>query len=208
MDLNRLSMDLSAALEESQRIAAKAGLAYIQGKHLLLALLDPKGSLGKTAGKLGLDAAKAYQRVESAPDGPDGAKAEPGRKPVAGRTLRDLFDRATAVADKKGAHTIGPLEVALAAVTSDQGNLGPALRDAGWTADKLTAALDSPVVMQPAEEEKAAEGGSVLAKYTKDLTQTAREGKLMPVVGRDAETRSVIQTLLRKTKNNPAKLLK
>ncbi|MEO8451209.1 MAG: AAA family ATPase, partial [Gemmatimonadota bacterium] len=203
MDLNRLSMDLSAALEESQRIAAKAGLAYIQGKHLLLALLDPKGSLGRTGAKLGLDAAKAYQRVEAAPDGPDSVKAEPGRKPVAGRSLRDLFDRATAVADKKGAHTIGPLEVALAAVSSDQGSLGPALRDAGWTADKLAAALDSPTVMQPAEEQKAEAGGSVLAKYTKDLTQTARDGKLMPVIGRDVETRSVIQTLLRKTKNNP-----
>src|SRR5690606_23075813 len=47
------------------------------------------------------------------------------------------------------------------------------------------------------------DGGSVLEKFTRDLTAAAREGKLMPVVGRDAETRSVVQTLLRKTKNNP-----
>src|SRR5262245_17763096 len=141
MDLNRLSMDLSAALEDSRRIAAKAGMAYIQGRHLLMALLEPKGALGRTAGKLGLDAAAALKRIEGLPDGADAVKADPGRQPVAGRTLRDLLDRATAVADKRGSHTIGPLEVALGAIGSDQGNLGPALRDTGWTEDKLTAAL-------------------------------------------------------------------
>ena len=203
MDLNRLSMDLSAGLEEARRLAAKAGHAYIQGKHLLLALLDPKGPLGRTAAKLSLNAEAAYRAIEATPDGADAVKADPGRQPVAGRSLRDLLDRATAVADKKGAHTIGPIEVALAAVSSDQANLGPALRNAGWTEDKLMAALNSPEVMQPAEESKGAEGGSVLAKFTRDLTAAAREGKIMPVVGRDVETRNVIQTLLRKTKNNP-----
>ncbi len=203
MDLNRLSMDLTAALEESRRIATKAGQAYIQAKHLLIALLDPKGALGRTAAKVGLDAAGALRRVEAVPDGADAVKADPGRQPVAGRTLRDLLDRATAAADQKGSHTVGPLEVALAAVTSDQANLGPALRDAGWTEEKLAAALKSPEVMQPTEEKSAEAGGSVLAKFTRDLTEAARAGKIMPVVGRDAETRNVIQTLLRKTKNNP-----
>jgi ATP-dependent Clp protease ATP-binding subunit ClpB len=204
MDFNRLSLDLTAALEESRRVAAKAGVGYIQAKHLLLALLDPKGALGRTAGKIGLDAGKAAQRIAALPDGPDSVKLEPGRQPVAGRTLRDLLDRATGLADKSGARTIGPLEVVLAAVTSDQGDLGPALRDAGWSEDKLAAALRSPEVMQPAEEKSTPEDGqSVLAKFTRDLTEVARQGKMMPVVGRDVETRNVVQTLLRKTKNNP-----
>lgn len=203
MELNRLSMDLTAALEESRRLAARTGQAYIQAKHLLITLLDPKGTLGKVGAKLGLDPEAARRRIEALPDGADVVKAEPGRLPVAGRSLRDLLDRATAVADKQGVHTIGPLEVVLAAVTSDQGNLGPALRDAGWTADKLTAALRSEEVMQPSTPEETPDGGSVLAKFTRDLTEAARSGKLMPVVGRDTETRSVIQTLLRKTKNNP-----
>ncbi len=203
MDFNRLSMDLTAALEQSRLLAAKAGLGYIQGKHLLLALLDSKGALGRTAAKVGLDAAAALRRIEALPPGSDAVKAEPGRQPVAGRSLRDLLDRATAMADQRSAHTVGPLEVALAAVDSDQGDLGPALRDAGWTAEKLRSALQSPEVMQPAEEKRADDGASVLAKFTRDLTEEARQGKLMPVIGRDAETRSMIQTLLRKTKNNP-----
>ncbi len=203
MDLNRLSMDLTAALEESRRLAAKAGLAYIQGNHLLIALLQPTGSLGRTASKVGLNAAAALKRIEELPPGADSVKAEPGRQPVAGRTLRDLLDRATAAADKRGSHTVGPLEVILGALGSEQAHLGPALRDAGWTEDKVTAALKSPEVMQPAEEKSAVAEGNVLAKFTRDLTQVARDGKLMPVIGRDAETRAVIQTLLRRTKNNP-----
>ncbi len=203
MDFNRLSMDLTAALEESRRVAGRAGLAYIQAKHLLIALLEPQGALGRTAAKLQLDAAAALRAVTAVADGSDAVKADGARQPVAGRSLRDLLDRATARADAKGVRTIGPLEVVAAAADSDQGNLGPALRDAGWTADKLTAAMASPEVMQPAEERAGDDGGSVLAKFTRDLTEAARQGKLMPVVGRDAETRNVIQTLLRKTKNNP-----
>lgn len=203
MDFNRLSMDLTAALEESRRVAGRAGLAYIQAKHLLIALLEPHGALGRTAAKLQLDAAAALRAVTAVADGSDAVKADGARQPVAGRSLRDLLDRATARADAKGVRTIGPLEVVAAAIDSDQGNLGPALRDAGWTADKLTAAMTSPEVMQPAEERAGDDGGSVLAKFTRDLTEAARQGKLMPVVGRDTETRNVIQTLLRKTKNNP-----
>ncbi len=203
MDFNRLSMDLTAALEESRRVAGRAGLAYIQAKHLLIALLEPQGALGRTAAKLQLDAAAALRAVTAVADGSDAVKADGARQPVAGRSLRDLLDRATARADAKGVRTIGPLEVVAVAIDSDQGNLGPALRDAGWTADKLTAAMASPEVMQPAEERAGDDGGSVLAKFTRDLTEAARQGKLMPVVGRDAETRNVIQTLLRKTKNNP-----
>ncbi|MBX3145454.1 MAG: AAA family ATPase [Gemmatimonadales bacterium] len=203
MDFNRLSMDLTAALEESRRVASRAGLAYIQAKHLLMALLEPQGALGRTAAKLQLDAAGALRAVTAVADGTDAVKADPGRQPVAGRSLRDLLDRATARADAKGVRTIGPFEVVAAAIESDQGNLGPALRDAGWTADKVNAAMASPEVMQPAEERAGDEGGSVLGKFTRDLTEAARQGKLMPVVGRDTETRNVIQTLLRKTKNNP-----
>src|SRR5262245_30662597 len=123
MDLNRLSMDLSAALEESRRLAARQGAAYIQAKHLLLALLAPEGALGRIGAKLGLDPAKALAAVQALPDGPDQVKADPGRQPVAGRTLRDLMDRAAQIATERRTQTVGPIEVALGAIGSDQGNL-------------------------------------------------------------------------------------
>ncbi len=166
-----------------------------------MALLDPKGALGRTAGKLGLDAAGGSSPGRGSPRW-GRCRQSGARAPARGRPnlALDLLDRATAAADQKGSHTVGRSEVALAAASSDQANIGPALRDAGWTVDKLTAALRSPEVMQPTEEKAAEAGGSVLAKYTRDLTEAARGGKIMPVVGRDSETRNVIQTLLRKTK--------
>jgi ATP-dependent Clp protease ATP-binding subunit ClpB len=204
MDLNRLSMDLAAALEEARRVATRAGAGYIKPKHLLGALLEPGGALARIAGAASLDAAMAARFVEQIPDPGNDGSVEPGKQPIASRALRDLLDRAFATADKRGTSTVGPLEVALAAVDAPGQQLGQALRDAGWTAEKLTKAMDSPSIAQPATEEQApVVRGSALATYARDLTAAAREGKLMPVIGRDVEVRSMLQTLLRKTKNNP-----
>jgi len=65
----------------------------------------------------------------------------------------------------------------------------------------LAAALDSPEGIQPAGGDVTPAGA--LGRFSRDLTAAAREGKLPLVVGRDAETRSLAQTLLRRTKNNP-----
>ncbi|MEO6209302.1 MAG: AAA family ATPase [Gemmatimonadaceae bacterium] len=203
MDLSRLAMDLSAALESARRVAARAGSGYIHSRHLMQVLLDKGGALQHVAAQVKLDAAAALAAVERTPDERDATKLEPGRQPIAGRSLRDLLDRAFAVADKRGSSTVGALEVALAATDSRSGDLATALKDAGWTAESIGAALDNPAVMQPAEETSADAGASQLAKFATDLTQRARDGKLSPVIGRDVETRALIQTLLRKSKNNP-----
>ena len=204
MDLNRLSMDLAAALEEARRIAARAGAGFIKPKHLLASMLQKGGALEHIAATASLDAAMALRFVDDVPDPGNEGSLEPGKQPIASRALRDLFDRATAVADRRGGQTIGPVEVAVAAAESPGLGVGQAIVDAGWTQERLTRLLDDPTVMQPTEERAtAAEPGGALGKFSRDLTAAAREGKLMPVVGRDSEMRSVLQTLLRKSKNNP-----
>ena len=204
MDLSRLSMDLTAALESARTNATRSGAAYIKPKHLLAVMLAPDGALAHVAGALSLDAAMASRFVADVADPGNEGTLEPGRQPIASRALRDLMDRAFAVAEGRGARTVGPLEIALAAAESPGLPVGRALVDAGWTRERLTKALESPEVMQPAEEkEQPGDLKGSLAKFSRDLTAAAREGKLMPVVGRDVELRSVIQTLLRKTKNNP-----
>jgi ATP-dependent Clp protease ATP-binding subunit ClpB len=204
MDLNRLSMDLAAALEEARRLATRAGAGYIKPKHLFAALLDKGGALERIAGPASLDAGMAARFIEQLPDPGNEGSLEPGRAPIASRALRDLLDRAFAAADKRGTSTVGPIEVALAAVDAPGLQIGQALRDAGWTVEKLTKLTEDPRIVQPASEEQAPVArGTALATYSRDLTAAAREGKLMPVVGRDVEVRSMLQTLLRKTKNNP-----
>jgi len=205
MDLNRLSMDLSAALEEARRVASRGGAAYIRPRHLLSVMLDTDGALARIAGPLGLDAAMARRFVDGLTDGDNEGKLAPGQQPIASRALRDLLDSAIGLVDRRGGRTVGPLEVALAA-TESPGPVGRALLDAGWSPERLGTAIESPAVNQPAEEaagESPGQQGSQLARFCRDLTQAAREGKLSPVIGRDIELRSVLQTLLRKSKNNP-----
>lgn len=204
MDLNRLALDLSAALEASRSLATRDRASYIKPKHLFLALLTEGGALAQIASGIGLDAPMAARFIAELGDVGNDGSLEPGRHPIASRALRDLLDRAFAVAERRGQHTVGVLEAALAAVESPGLPVGRALMDAGWNSDRITRALDDPRIMQPtAEPDGEKPAGSVLERFTRDLTQMARAGQLMPVIGRDAELRNVIQTLLRKSKNNP-----
>ncbi len=209
MDLSRLTLDLSAAIEDAQRLATRAGAAYIKPKHLFSALLSPNGTLGRTAKSLNADAAMALRFVEDLPDPGNEGTLVAGRQPIASGALRDLLERAFQLTERRGGKTIGAIEMALAAVSSPGLPVGRALLDAGWTADLLERGLDSPEVMKPvpaAPGEAPADGPlpkGQLEKFSRDLTQAARDGQLMPVVGRDEELRAILQTLLRKTKNNP-----
>ncbi|HST62992.1 MAG TPA: AAA family ATPase [Longimicrobium sp.] len=199
MDLNRLAMDVAAALEGARDYAVRGSIAYIHPAHLLTVLLDPGGPLHRAAGPLGLNAQAARDAVARTDAG--AARLEPGRTPIAGRALRDLLDRAFAAADRRGVHTVEALDVALAAAASET-PFGSALRDSGWTPDRLRAA-EAAAAMQPAGEDAASLPEGQLARFSRDLTAAAREGKLSPVVGRDEEIRAVIRTLLRRQKNNP-----
>ena len=235
MQLERLSPDLAAALEDARRRAERRGSGYIQPKHLLLALLDDGGALERALGPLGLRVALAFDAVGRVAETP-GARLEPGRQPLAGRALRDLLDAAERAADQRGYREVGPGVVLLAAARGTGGEvvLGHALRDAGFTVDRIRAALDeadgttpagatrdvgfgTPSNVRPlsapgaaastpataAPNDAAAAAGGPLATYARDLTALARAGELSPVVGREDETLQVIQTLLRRTKNNP-----
>src|SRR5262245_9667064 len=136
MDLNRLAIDLSAAIEEARRLAQRAGAGYIKPKHLFLVLLGEGGALRKLATPLGLDAGMAAGFVQDISDVGNDGSLEPGMQPIASRALRDLLDRSYAVADKRGGHIVGVLEVGIAAVEGG-GPLGRAMQDAGWTVEKL-----------------------------------------------------------------------
>ena len=200
MDLNRLSIDLSAALEQARPQAARAGSAYILPDDLFAVLLAPGGALAHVAAAVGLNADLAHQAlVELAP--PSRTALEPGSRPIAGRRLRDLLSRAFAAVDGTGGYVVGPLDVAYAQVSNEREPLSQALSAAGWTSEALAAARASDAVLHPAEENLTNE--SALARFSRDLTEAARAGALPPMIGRDEELRSTIQTLLRKSKNNP-----
>src|SRR5215475_6459313 len=184
--------------------ASRNGNATVESWHLLLALLDTGGS---TAGALlravGANPADlrrtALKAVESMPSARGPSVAEP----TLSRELVNSLNAAEAIARPLGDEYVST-EHLLAGLAQVGGEVGKALRDAGASEKQLVAAYpqirggDRRVTSQDPEAQYQA-----LEKYGVDLTTKARDGKVDPVIGRDAEIRRVIQVLSRRTKNNP-----
>ncbi|HVC12142.1 MAG TPA: Clp protease N-terminal domain-containing protein, partial [Burkholderiales bacterium] len=202
MRFDKFTTKLQEALAEAQSLAVGQDQQYIEPQHLLLALLVQEdggaASLVQRAGgnpgglKAGLQQALArLPKVEGAA----------GEVHVS-RELTALLNIADKEAQKRGDQFIAS-EMFLLAAVADKGETGKLLKQAGVTRAALEKAIElvrggASVSGQADEAQRQA-----LAKYTLDLTERARAGKLDPVIGRDDEIRRVIQILQRRTKNNP-----
>jgi len=196
---------LTAALEA----AAAAGNPDIEPAHLLVALLAPSdgtagslldavGRARENAGLRGTVQSGATDLVRRLPAASGASVAAPT---TSGGTLRVLADAGRRARERGDTHVSTELLlVSLAAIESPAAQL---LRGAGADVDALTAAFTEIRGSRTVTGPDAESGYQALAKYGTDLTEQAREGRLDPVIGRDAEIRRVIQVLSRRTKNNP-----
>lgn len=210
LDLSLLSDDMERALEAARLLAERRNQSLIQPEHLLYTLFDHESSLYALLERNGVACGALLDALASKVNHADGGKLEPGRRPVASQALRKLLEKSLErVSGRKNAH-VEPLDALLAAVELGEAELKGDLREAGITKESVEKIDDSQKSLKESyEPEKSprAEGinqpGRVLERFGRDLTAAARAGELSPVVGRDEEIRSLIQTLLRKTKNNP-----
>ena len=193
----------SAALGEAVRRAATAGHTEVAPAHLLLALLSPDdGTARPLLAAVGADPAAIVSTGErllaALPSVSGSSVAAPGLARASYSTVTAAQAQAVALGDEYVS-----TEHLLIGLAQDAGPLGEALRAAGVTDDALRAAL--PDVRGPGRVTGPDPEGTfdALTKYGVDLTQAARDGKLDPVIGRDAEIRRVVQVLSRRTKNNP-----
>ncbi|BCJ39068.1 chaperone protein ClpB [Actinocatenispora thailandica] len=204
MNVERLTTKSREVIAAAVSAATGKGHATVEAWHLLDALLSTEGS---TATALLRAAGADPGRVESAtqaalaklPTVAGSSIAEP----TVSREIVNTINAAEQIARPLGDEYLST-EHLLAALARVGGQVAEALKDAGATEDNLVAAF--PVVRggdrrvttpDPEQTYKA------LEKYGIDLTAQAREGKLDPVIGRDAEVRRVVQVLSRRTKNNP-----
>ena len=202
MRFDKLTTKFQQAINDAQSIALGADNTAIEPQHLLLALLNQEdgstASLLARAGvqlnplKSGLNAA-----IGNLPKSPDTS----GEVAIS-RDLNNLLNVTDKLAQKRGDAYIAS-EMFLLALADDKGETGKLLRQNGLTKAALEASIhavrgDGSVDSQEAEGQREA-----LKKYTLDLTERARMGKLDPVIGRDDEIRRAIQVLQRRTKNNP-----
>jgi len=203
MPLDRYTVKSQEALERAQRLARERGHQELAPEHLLAALLaEPEGTVGAVLEKLGVQRPTLIQQAEQAVA--RRPKVSGGSSMYVGDALRSVLERAEAEADRLKDDYVSVEHLLLALASSE--HPGPAqqvLSKAGVTADALLKALQQVRGGQRVTDESPEDKYQALAKYSRDLTAMARQGKLDPVIGRDDEIRRVIQVLARRTKNNP-----
>ena len=184
--------------------ATKAGNAIVEPAHLLVALLGTDGStapgllraVGADPSAVGT---KARALLAALPSASGATVAQPQLSRAVANVLTGAEEIMSAAGDEYCS-----TEHVLAALARSATDAGTLLKESGATSEALIDAFpavrggDRKITTQDPEETYQA-----LAKYGNDLTELAREGKIDPVIGRDAEIRRVVQVLSRRTKNNP-----
>jgi ATP-dependent Clp protease ATP-binding subunit ClpB len=202
MELDKLSLEFERALEDARHFAERRGEAFITPIHLLHVMLDTGGALAAMADKQNLNRAHALDLLLAKASEERAVKLAPGKRPVAGRALRDLIDLAFEVAERRNSELVEPADFLTAALEGGEESLRSMLRDEGLQAEAVKRAAQAKSNAAEALG-KRSDPASLLERFGRDLCEIARQGKFTPVIGRDQEIRFVIQTLLRKTKNNP-----
>ncbi|NHC24531.1 ATP-dependent chaperone ClpB [Nocardioides sp. IC4_145] len=191
------------AIEAAQLSATTAGHTATEPIHLLVALLlQEGGTAANLVGKAGVDAAALVRTAAAARDRLPAASGatvqQPAASPALTRVLAGALDLAASMKDEYVASE--HLLISLATVESSARTV---LTDAGLTAAGLRESLTAVRGNRRVTSQDAESTYEALEKYSVDLTRAAEEGRLDPVIGRDAEIRRVVQVLSRRTKNNP-----
>ncbi|WGH45256.1 ATP-dependent chaperone ClpB [Cutibacterium acnes] len=202
MDTNLTTMSRDA-VTAATRHALAHGNPSVEPSHLLHALFTiPDNTISPLVAGLGIDPqqvdAVATAAMRSLPSSTGASVAQPQLSGAFARVIADAQNRAEAMGDSFVATE--HLLISLTAVPSDVQN---GLAGLGLKPDSLAAAFNEGRGDRRVTSEESEGGESALAKYSVDLTERARAGKLDPVIGRDQEIRRVVQVLARRTKNNP-----
>ena len=193
MRFDKFTTKLQEALAEAQSMALGQDHQYIEPQHLLAVLQnDPgiAGLLAKAGGNVPAMKKGLSDQISRLPK----VEGTPGEVHIS-RDLASMLNVADKEAQKRGDQYIASEMFLLAAV--------PLLQDYGIRKKALEKAIEEVRGGENVSSQQGEEQRQALSKYTLDLTDRARQGKLDPVIGRDDEIRRCIQILQRRTKNNP-----
>src|SRR6516165_5091581 len=202
MRLDKLTTKLQQALADAQSLALGNDNGFIEPQHLLSALLaQDDGGTTSLLARAGANVPALKSALTKAIGRLPKVEGTGGEITVS-RDLNNLLNVTDKEATKRGDQFIAS-ELFLLALTEDKSETGRLVKEHGLARKALEKAIDA-VRGSAAVDSQEAEGQrEALKKYTIDLTERARVGKLDPVIGRDDEIRRVIQVLQRRTKNNP-----
>ena len=201
MNITKFTQKSQEAVEECQKVALEYGNQEIEQEHLLLALLRIEDSLIlNLIEKMGINTEHFTERVQT-----EIAKRPKvsGARPYVGEYLNKALTFAEDEARAMGDDYVSVEHLFL----SIEKNASPAVSrlfgEYGLIRDRFLKALSSVRGNQKVTSDNPESTYDTLNKYGRDLVEVARQNKLDPVIGRDAEIRNIIQILSRKTKNNP-----
>lgn len=200
MRQDKLTTKFQEALSDAQSLALGNDNAYIEPVHLLAAMLAQEDGPKALLQRAGVNVAALQAATDAA------VKKLPtvsGQEQIqVGPELGKLLQATEKESIKRGDQFIAG-ELYLLAVADSKSEAGRLAKEAGLTRKALEAAIDAVRGGQGVDSPEAEGQREALKKYTMDLTERARLGKLDPVIGRDDEIRRAIQVLQRRTKNNP-----
>jgi ATP-dependent Clp protease ATP-binding subunit ClpB len=199
---DKLTVKAQEAVQTAQGLADREGHQQIEPEHLLLALVEQaEGVVSALLSKLGARPEAIRREIQ----------AEIRRLPkvsgtsaqYVGPRLKAVFDAAWDEMERLKDEYCSTEHLLLAIAHEAEGAAGRILRQAGVTRDGLYRALVDVRGSQRVTDQNPEAKYQALERYSRELTELARKGKLDPVIGRDDEIRRVVQVLSRRTKNNP-----
>ena len=199
----KFTVKAQEAMQAAQSLADQHNHQSMEPEHLLLALLQQReGVVGPVLAKLGARPEVIQRALEQALERLPTVRGGGGQHYL-GERLRVALERAQAEAERLKDEYVSTEHLLIGIAQERDGGASRVLAQNGVTPDGIYKALKEVRGGQRVTDENPEEKYQALQRYSRDLTELARKGKLDPVIGRDEEIRRVIQVLSRRTKNNP-----
>lgn len=205
MKSDKFTIKSREAIEEAQHVAERKGNQELRPEHLLRGLLsDPEGTVVQILRRLNVDINNLIGDLESVMDKfPKVTGATPLGQIYISQSLKDALETASKEAEHLKDEYIS-VEHLFAAILETGGPAADLLKKRyNVTKDAVLNAMQEIRGSQRVTDMNPEDKYQALAKFSRDLTELARQGKLDPVIGRDEEIRRIVQVLARRTKNNP-----
>ncbi len=201
MRLDKFTLRGQEAIQAGIELAERNQNQQVEPEHILCAMLEqPEGIVRPLLGKLGANVQVVKNDCEAAVA--RFPHVQGGQQYFSPR-LSQIFTAAQKQAEKMQDEYVSTEHLLLAIADEKDGEAGKILRQHGVSREDLLKAIEQTRGGTRITDQNAEANYQALAKYARDLTDLARQGKLDPVIGRDDEIRRTIQVLSRRTKNNP-----
>src|SRR5271168_225886 len=204
MNIEKYTERARGFVQSAQTLAVREGHQQFSSLHMLKVLLDDSEGLASgLIDRAGGNSRAILKATEEALEKLPKVSGSGAGQVYLAPDLARAFDAAEKAAEKAGDSFVTVERLLLGLALTKEGEAGALLRKGGLTPQNLNTAIESLRKGRTADSATAENGYDALKKYSRDLTQAARDGKLDPVIGRDEEIRRTIQVLSRRTKNNP-----